>query len=110
MKNFDCGRYVIWGLIAGLVAWAVFVATLIYAALYVPDTPAHANQLFTQRSGFQAGGLIAGWWIAIAGLALCVVGYIREFKGLNCLLGVVPAAVYVANPWSFALFVKFTGG
>ena len=110
MKNFDCGHYVVWGLIAGLVAWAGFVATLIYASLYVPDTPVHANQLFTQRSGFQAGGFIAGWWIAIAGLTLCVVGYIREFKGLNCLLGVVPAAVYVANPWSFALFVKFTGG
>ena len=110
MKSFDCGRFVIWGLVAGLVAWAVFVATLIYAAIYVPDVPSQPNQLFTQRSGVQAGGFIAGWWLAIAGLALCVIGYIREFKGLNCLLGVVPAAAYVANPWSAALFVKFTGG
>ena len=110
MKNFDCGRYVTWGLIAGLVAWAIFIATLTYAALYIPDVPAHPGQLFTQRSGFQAGGFIAGWWLGIAGLALCVTGYIREFKGLKCLLGVVPAALYVANPWSVMVFVKFTGG
>lgn len=110
MKNFDCGRYVTWGLIAGLVAWAIFIATLIYAALYVPDVATRPNQLFTQRGGFQAGGFIAGWWLGIAGLALCVIGYIREFKGLNCLLGVVPAALYVANPWSVMVFVKFTGG
>jgi hypothetical protein len=110
MKNFDCGRYVIWGLIAGLVAWAIFIATLIYAAAYVPDLPTRPNQLFTQRGGVQAGGFIAGWWIAITGLALCVIGYTREYKGPLCLLGVVPAAVYVANPWSVALFVKFTGG
>ena len=110
MKNFDCGRFVTWGLIAGLVAWAIFVATVIYASIYVPDVPARPNQLFTQRGGFQAGGFIAGWWIAIIGLALCVIGYIRDLKGLNCLLGVVPAAVYVVNPWSVALFVKFTGG
>lgn len=110
MKNFDCGRYVIWGLIAGLVAWTIFIATLIYAAFFVPDAPAHLNQLFTQRGGIQAGGFIVGWWIAIVGLALCVVGYIQEFKGLNCLLAVVPAAAYVANPWSVMVFTKFIGG
>ena len=109
MKNFDCGNYVTWGLVAGLVAWVVFIATLIYAAFVVPDVPAHANQLFTQRTGVQAGGFIAGWWIAIAGLALCVVGYNKEFKGLKCLLGVIPAALYVANPWSAMVFVKFVG-
>jgi hypothetical protein len=109
MKNFDCGHYVTWGLIAGLVAWAIFTATLAYAAIFVPDLPAHPNQLFTQRGGVQAGGFIAGWWIAIAGLTLCVVGYIKEFKGMNCLLGVVPAALYAANPWSVMVFVKFAG-
>ena len=110
MKDFDCGRYVAWGLLAGLVAWAIFAATLAYAAMFVPDIPAHPNQLFTQRGGVQAGGFIAGWWIAIAGLASCVIGYIRQSKGLRCLLGVVPAALYAANPWSAMLFVKFTGG
>jgi hypothetical protein len=110
MKNFECGRFVTWGLVAGLVAWTIFGATLVYAVLYVPDVPTHANQLFTQRSGIQAGGFIAGWWLAIGGLALCVIGYIRDLKGLNCLFAVVPAAAYVANPWSVMVFVKFTGG
>jgi hypothetical protein len=110
MKSFDCGRYVTWGLIAGLVAWAIFIATLIYASIYVPDVPTYHNQLFTQRSGLQAGGFIAGWWIAIAGFALCGIGYTREYKGLKCLLGVVPAGLYVANPWSVMVFVKFTAG
>src|SRR5258707_4482628 len=87
MKSFDCGQYVIWGLIAALVAWTIFVATLIYAALFVPDVPAQANQLFTQRNGVQAGGFIAGWWLAIGGLAACVFGYFKEFNGLKCLLG-----------------------
>ncbi len=36
--------------------------------------------------------------------------YFREYKGLFCLLGVVPAALYVANPWSVMVFVKFIGG
>ena len=110
MKGFDCGRYVTWGLVAGLLAWGIFIPTMIYAMVFVPDVPVHANQLFTQRGGVQAGGFIAGWWIAIAGLAACVVGYLREFKGLHCLLGVVPAALYAANPWSVMVFVKFTGG
>ena len=110
MKNFDCGSYVIWGLGAGLVAWTIFIATLIYAAFLVPDVPAQINQLYTQRSGVQAGGFIAGWWLAIAGLTSCVVGYFKEFKGPNCLIGVVPAALYVANPWSAMVFVKFAGG
>ena len=35
---------------------------------------------------------------------------IRECMGLNWFLGVVPAAVYVANPWSVMVFAKFTGG
>jgi hypothetical protein len=109
MTRIDCGRYVTWGLIAGLVAWAIFAATLVYATLFVPDLPAHPNQLFTQRGGVQAGGFIAGWWIAIAGLASCVVGYVREFKGPRCLLGVIPAALYAANPWSVMVFVKFVG-
>ena len=109
MKKFDCGRYVTWGLIAGVVAWAIFTATLIYATLFVPDLAAHPHQLFTQRGGVQAGGFIAGFWIAIAGLASCVIGYVREFKGLKCLLGVVPAALYAANPWSVMVFVKFVG-
>ena len=106
----DCDRYVIWGLVAGLVAWAVFAATLVYAAMYVPDAPANAGQLFTQRGGVQAGGFIAGWWIAIAGFALAVIGVFREFKGLHCLIGVIPAALYVANPWGVMVFVKFIGG
>ena len=110
MKNFDCGVYVTYGLIAGGIAWVVFIATLIYAAIFVPDLPANAGQLFTQRGGVQAGGFIAGWWVAIGGLALCVVGYLKEFKGMNCLLGVIPAALYVANPWSAMVFVKFAGG
>ena len=109
MKSSDCGRYVVWGLIAGLVAWAVFIATLIYAAWFVADVPAHANQLFTQRHGVQAGGFIAGWWLAIGGLAACGFGYYKAFKGLKCLVGVVPAALYVANPWSAMVFVKFLG-
>jgi hypothetical protein len=109
MKSFDCGVYVLWGLIAGSIAWAVFVATLIYAAIFLPDAPAHVNQLFTQRGGVQAGGFIAGWWVAVGGLALCIVGYIKEFKGMNCLLGVIPAALYVANPWSAMVFVTFIG-
>jgi hypothetical protein len=71
--------------------------------------PAQHSQLFTQRNGVQAGGFIAGWWIAIGGLTLCVVGYFKEFKGLVCLLGVIPAALYVANPWSAIAFVKFIG-
>ena len=78
-----------WGLTAGLVAWTIFIATLTYAAFFVPDAPAQSGQLFTQRGGVQAGGFIAGWWIAIGGLASCVVGYYRELKGLKCLLGVV---------------------
>jgi hypothetical protein len=110
MKIHECGRYVKWGLAAGLVAWTIFIATLIYAALFVPDVPAQANQLFTQRGGMQAGGFIAGWWLAMAALALCVLGYLREYKGPWCLLGVVPAALYVANPWSVMVFVKFIGG
>ena len=109
MKKFDCGEYVTWGLIVGLVAWAVFISTLIYAAYFVVDVPSHLGQLYTQRRGMQAAGFIAGWWIAIAGLTLCVVGYFKEFKGLNCVLGVVPAALYVANPWSVLVFVKFLG-
>ena len=109
MKRFDCERFVIWGFFAGLLAWAIFIAILVYAAIYVPDAPAHLNQLFTERRGFQAFGFITGWWISIAGLTLCVVGYFREFRGLNCLLGVVPAAAYVANPWSVMVFVKFIG-
>jgi hypothetical protein len=39
-----------------------------------------------------------------------VIGYFREYKGPLCLLGVVPAALYVANPWSVMVFVKFIGG
>src|SRR5580704_19113869 len=84
MKSFDCGRYVTWGMIAGLVSWTIFIATLIYAAIYVPDVPTYPHQLFTQRSGVQAGGFITGWWLAMGGLTLCVVGYFREYKGLNC--------------------------
>ena len=110
MKNFDCGEYVTWGLIVGLVAWTVFLSTLIYATFFVADVPEHLNQFYTQRRGMQAVGFMAGWWVAIAGLALCVVGYFKEFKGPKCLLGVVPAALYVANPWSVMVFVKFTGG
>ena len=109
MKNFDCGRFVVWGLWAGLAAWFIFIATLVYAALFVPDVPALPNQLFTQRGGVQAGGFIAGWWLAMAALASCVLGYIREYKGPLCLLGVIPAALYVANPWSVMVFVKFIG-
>jgi hypothetical protein len=104
-----CGKYVTWGLIAGLAGWAIFIATLTYAAFFVPDVASSANQLFTQRSGMQAGGFMAGAWLAIGGLALCVVGYFKEFAGLNCLLAVVPAALYVANPWSWMVFVKFLG-
>lgn len=110
MKITECGRYVTWGLCAGLAAWAIFIATLVYAAFFVPDMPAQPNQLFTQRGGIQAGGFIAGWWLAIMALALCVTGYYREYKGPLCLLGVVPAALYVANPWSVMVFVKFIGG
>jgi hypothetical protein len=110
MNNFNCGRYVTWGLVAGLVAWGIFIATLIYAALFVANAPAQSGQLFTPRSGVQAGGFIAGWWLAVGGLASCVIGYIKEFKGLNCLAGVAPAALYVANPWSAMVFVKFVGG
>jgi len=110
MKGDHCGRYVTWGFIAGVVAWTVFIATLVYAAMFVPDVPASPNQLFTQRGGVQAGGFITGWWLGIGGLASCVIGYIREYKGLNCLMGVVPAALYVANPWSVMVFVKFIGG
>ncbi len=110
MNNFDCGRYVMWGLVAGLVAWAIFIATLVYAAFFVDNVPAQANQLFTPRAGVQAGGFIAGWWLAVGGLASCVIGYIKEFKGPNCLIGVAPAALYVANPWSAMVFVKFVGG
>lgn len=110
VKNLNSGLYVTWGLIAGLIAWVVFIATLIYAAFFVPDLPANANQFFTQRGGVQAGGFIAGWWVAIGGLALCVVGYLKELKGPKCLLGVIPAALYAANPWSAMVFVKFAGG
>ena len=110
MKSFDCGRFVTWGLFAGVLAWAIFIPTMIYAEVFVPDLPAHANQVFTQRGGVQAGGFIAGWWIALAGLASCVLGYVREYKGPLCLLGVVPAALYAANPWSVMVFVKFAGG
>ncbi len=109
MKNFDCGPYVKWGLVASVVAWAIFIATLVYAALFVPDVSSLPNQLFTQRKGVQAGGFIAGWWLAIGGLAACVVGYFKDFKGPKCLLGVIPAALYVANPWSAVVFVKFLG-
>ncbi len=109
MKKFDCGEHVTWGLIVGLFAWVVFIATLIYATYFVVDTPAQLNQLYTQRRGMQGAGFIAGWWIAITGLTLCVVGYFKEFKGQKCLLGVVPAALYVANPWSVMVFVKFIG-
>ena len=48
--------------------------------------------------------------MCLAAMTLCVVGYVREYKGLFCLLGVVPAALYVANPWSVMVFVKFIGG
>jgi hypothetical protein len=109
MQKFDCGKYVTWGFVAGLVAWAIFIATLAYAAYFVPDVAAQTNQLFTQRSGLQAGGFITGWWLAVAGLALCITGYFKEFKGPNCLLGVAPAALYVANPWSAVIFLKFIG-
>ena len=109
MKNFNCGPYVTWGLIGGLVAWAIFVATLIYAAFFVPDVATQTNQLFTQRNGVQAGGFIAGWWLAIAGLASCVFGYFKDMSQMKCLLGVIPAALYVANPWSAMVFVKFLG-
>ncbi len=110
MKIQECGRYVTWGLIAGLAAWGIFLATLTYASLFVPDVQAHPGQLFTQRGGVQAGGFIGGWWLAIAAMTLCVIGYFREFKGPFCLLGVVPAGLYVANPWSVMVFVKFIGG
>ena len=53
--------------------------------------------------------VFAGWWLAIAALASCVLGYIREYKGPLCLLGVVPSALYVANPFSVMVFVKFVG-
>jgi hypothetical protein len=109
MKKFDCGEYVRWGLFAGLVAWFIFIATLVYAAMFIPDLPMQPNQLFTPRGGIQAGGFIAGWWLAIAALALCVLGYFREYKGPLCLLGVVPAALYVANPFSVMVIVKFVG-
>jgi hypothetical protein len=109
MNKIDCGRYVRMGLIGGLVAWFIFIATLAYAALFIPEMPVQGNQVFTPRGGFQAGGFIAGWWLAIAALAACVLGYIREYKGPVCLLGVVPAALYVANPFSVMVFVKFVG-
>ena len=109
MGTVECGRYVRLGLIGGGVAWFIFIATLAYAALFVPDVPAAPNQLFTARGGIQAGGFIAGWWLAIAALASCVLGYIREYKGPLCLLGVVPSALYVANPFSVMVFVKFVG-
>ena len=109
MEGYHCGRYVAWGFIAGVIAWTVFIATLIYAAIYVPDVPASPNQLFTPRGGVQAGGFITGWWLGIGGLASCVIGYLCEYKGLHCLMGVVPAALYVANPWSVMVFVKFLG-
>ena len=110
MKGLECGNDVRRGLIAGAVAWIVFIATLVCAAILVPDLPAHPGRLFTQRGGVQAGGFIAGWWIAIAGFTSCVVGFIRDFRGLHCLLGVVPAALSVANPWSVLVFVQFIGG
>jgi hypothetical protein len=109
MKSFDCGRFVKWGLIAGLIGWGVFIATLIYAAYFIPDTPLQAGNLFSQRRGVQAGGFMAGAWLAIAGLALCVTGYFKEYKGLKCLLGVIPAALYVGNVWSWLVFAKFAG-
>jgi hypothetical protein len=109
MNKFECGRYVRLGLIAGLVAWFIFIATLAYAAWFIPDTPALPRQAFTPRGGFQAGGFIAGWWLAIGALASCVLGYIREYKGPICLLGVIPAALYVANPFSVMVFTKFVG-
>lgn len=110
MKIGECGRLVAWGMTAGLIAWGLFLATLLYAAFFVPDVPAQAGQLFTQRGGVQAGGFIAGWWLAVIALALCVSGYFRSYKGPLCLAAVVPAALYVANPWSAMLFVKFIGG
>lgn len=109
MKNFDCGPYVRRGLVAGLVAWAIFIATLIYASLFVPDVPTIPTQLYTQRHGVQAGGFIAGWWLAIGGLASCVLGYLKDYKGTKCLLAVIPAALYVANPWSAIAFINFLG-
>ena len=109
MDRIECGRYVRLGLIAGLVAWFIFIATLAYAAMFVPDVPAQGGQLFSPRGGIQAGGFIAGWWLAIGALASCVLGYIREYKGPICLLGVVPAALYVANPFSVMVFTKFVG-
>ena len=109
MDKIECGRYVSWGLGVGLVAWFIFIATLAYAAWFIPEMPALPNQAFTPRGGIQAGGFIAGWWLAIAALALCVLGYIREYKGPICLLGVVPAALYVANPFSVMVFTKFVG-
>ena len=63
MDRIDCGRYVRMGLIAGLVAWFIFIATLAYAAFFVPDAPAQGNQLFAPR--WYSGGrfycrLVAG--------------------------------------------------
>jgi hypothetical protein len=110
MKIPNCGRYVTWGFIASLAAWAIFLATLVYAAVVVPDLRVFPGQLFTQRGGVQAAGFIAGWWIAIGGLASCVIGYLRAYEGPRCLLAVVPAALYVGNPWSAMVFVKFVGG
>ena len=109
MNKIDCGRYVRLGLIAGLVAWFIFIATLAYAAMFVPDAPTQGGQLFSPRGGIQAGGFIAGWWLAIGALASCVLDYIREYKGPICLLCVVPAALYVANPFSVMVFTKFVG-
>jgi len=39
-----------------------------------------------------------------------VIGYLRDYKGPRCLPAVVPAALYVANPWSAMVFVNFIGG
>jgi hypothetical protein len=110
MKILSCGRYVTCGFIASIAAWVIFLATLVYAAVMVPDLRVLPGQLFTQRGGVQAAGFIAGWWISIAGLAACVIGYLRDYKGPRCLPAVVPAALYVANPWSAMVFVNFIGG
>src|SRR4051812_22330687 len=109
MKRLNCGRWVVWGMMAGLAAWLIFLAALIYAS-YVPDVRALPHQLYTQRGGIQAGGFFVGWWIAIAALALCVIGYMREYKGNHCLICVIPAALYVANPWSVLAFIRLTAG
>ena len=48
MDRIECGRYVRLGLIAGLVAWFIFIATLAYASMFVPDVPAQGGQSLQQ--------------------------------------------------------------